>query len=348
MAERNAPRIAVIMPAYNAEASIAASVGSVLNQTVSDLRLLVVDDGSTDRTRAILDTLAAKDPRLLPLTVENGGPAAARNRALEMLDPDIDYVMFMDADDELLPDALAYALEGAERGADLVIFGFSILGTDGSLRDYCEPEQFLHPQELGEALPRLYKANLLNQVWGKLFRAEPIRRNQLRFPDYRWGEDRLFLFACLEEAEAVCVLPACKYRYIMHEGESLISRYYEKKFPVCLEVDRRMEELCRRFGVTDDSDCRYMFAKSVFSCLTTLFAPSCPLNEAEKRQAVRQILEEPRVRRRCRDTAAGLPTAFLCRCLRGGSAGWNLLVFRLVAWTGRAAPGLFMALKHRK
>ncbi|MBO5556438.1 MAG: glycosyltransferase family 2 protein [Oscillospiraceae bacterium] len=348
MAEQRAPFTTVIMPAYNADGSIAASVRSVLDQTVPDLRLIVVDDGSTDRTRQVLDALAREDPRLLPLTVENGGPAAARNRALELLDADTDFVMFLDADDLLLPDALAYALEGTRAGADLVIFGFTILGTDGSLRDYCEPEQLLPAEELGTALPRLYKANLLNQVWGKLFRAEPIRRAGIRFPDYRWGEDRLFVFSFLEQARSVHVLPDCKYRYIMHEGESLISRYYDRKFPVCLEVDQRMEALCRRFAVNDEADCRYMFAKSVFSCLTTLFAPSCPLGEEEKRQAVQQILDEPQVRRRCRDTRAGLPTELLCRCLRSGSAGLNLLVFRLVAWTGQTAPALFMALKHRK
>ena len=107
MAEQRAPFTTVIMPAYNADGSIAASVRSVLDQTVPDLRLIVVDDGSTDRTRQVLDALAREDPRLLPLTVENGGPAAARNRALELLDADTDFVMFLDADDLLLPDALA-------------------------------------------------------------------------------------------------------------------------------------------------------------------------------------------------------------------------------------------------
>ena len=216
---------AFIMPAYNAEAWIESAVRSVLEQTERDLRLFVVNDGSTDGTAAILERLAAEDERLTPLTVPNGGPAKARNLALERLDQDTEYVMFLDADDYLLPDALAYALQGARRGADLTVFGFSIRGLDGQLKDYCEPEALLDRGAIGASLGRLYKANLLNQVWGKLFSARLLREHAIRFPDYRWGEDRLFMFAVLAHCESLCVLPACQYQYVMHPGESLISKY---------------------------------------------------------------------------------------------------------------------------
>ena len=265
------PKIAVIMPAWNAEAYIEASVRSVLEQSHRNLQLLVVNDGSTDGTAAVLARLAAEDPRVQPMTVINGGPARARNLALDALEEDVAYVSFLDADDLLLPDALSYALEGAESGAELVIFGFRIVRPDGSARDYCEPAALLDREALGASLARLYKANLLNQVWGKLYAAELLRT--VRFPDYRWGEDRLFVFDVLRAAQKVCVLPDCRYCYQMHPGESLISRYYDKKFAVTLEIDRRMEALCAQLGVKEDADFRYMFAKSVFSCLTTLFAP---------------------------------------------------------------------------
>ena len=76
-------RVTVIMPAYNAENFIEASVRCVLNQSFSDIELIVVNDGSTDRTGKILEAIAAEDPRLTVLNEPNGGPARARNRALE-------------------------------------------------------------------------------------------------------------------------------------------------------------------------------------------------------------------------------------------------------------------------
>ena len=337
-----------IMPAYNAEAYIESAVRSVLDQTVQELRLIVVDDGSHDKTGEILDRLAAEDARLEALHVANGGPARARNLALERLGEETDYVMFLDADDCLLPDALEYALQGAWRGAELTIFGFSIRGEDGSLRDYCEPEALLDTDTIGASLGRLYKANLLNQVWGKLFSARLLREHRIRFPDYRWGEDRLFIFDCLEHCERICVLPGCKYQYVMHAGESLISKYYEKKFQVCLEIDERAQALCRRFGVEDDAPFRYMFLKSVFSCLTTLFTPGCPLDREGKRAAAREIVTNGRVRERSRGAEGGLPVKLLAGVLRSGSPELSLAAFRLVADLSKAAPELFRKIKHRK
>lgn len=347
MKDGKAPRLAVIIPAYNAESYIDRAVESVLSQSLTELRLIVVNDGSTDGTAARLAALAERDGRLLCVDSPNQGPAAARNLALELLDGDAEYVMFMDADDVLLPDAAQYALEGG-RGADMVVFGFSILAADGSLRSYCEPEQHLDADTLGSALGRLYKANLLNQVWGKLFRLSLIRDGGLRFPDYRWGEDRLFIFACLERAGTVAVLPDCKYRYMMHPGESLINKFYDKKLQVCLEADESMQELCRHLSVEDGADFRYMFAKSVFSCLTTLFTPGCPLSLREKRDYVRGVVDSEYVRRRCEGDCGGAAVELLCAVLRTRSVPLNMAVFRLVAAAGRLTPGLFMALKHRK
>lgn len=341
-------KVSIIIPAYNAEGFLEKACRCVLEQSYQNLELLVVDDGSTDGTAALLERMSREDGRLRFLSLPNGGPAAARNRALDALGEDTDYVMFLDADDLLLPDAVEYALQGAEKGAALTVFGYSIQSADGSLRDYWEPEALLDRESLGACLGRLYKANLINQVWGKLYDARMLRQNRIRFPDYRWGEDRFFVFDCLEASEKICVLPGCKYRYIIREGESLISRYYDKKLEVCLEIDRRMEALCRRFGVEEDGDFRYMFMKSVFSCLTMLFSPSCPLSQGEKRSYVRSVIRDPRVLRRSRGAFGGPAVTLLSACLRTGSVGLNLAAFRLVALASQADPELVRKIKHRK
>lgn len=336
------PKLAVILPAYNAEEHIREAVESVLCQNVRDLELIVVDDGSADGTAARLSQLAAADKRLRWIRTANAGPAAARNRGLNALRPGTEYVMFLDADDVLLPGAAERALRAAKSGAELVVFGYTIRDAAGGESRYGEPKQLLRETELAEAFPRLYKANLLSQAWGKLYRAELLAG--LRFPDCRWGEDRLFLFDLLERAKTVAILPESGYEYRMQPGESLVSRYWDGKFSVCLEADRKALSLCR----ADAAALRYMFAKSVFSCITTLFVPSCPLSRVEKRAAVREILANDRVRQRCRDTFGGLPTEALCAVLRSGSVALNLLSFRAVALAGVLAPGLFIKLKHRK
>lgn len=344
-----APKVAVIMPAYNAEKFLAASVRSVLDQSFRDLELIVVDDGSTDGTRALLERLAREDGRLRPVSVPNGGPAAARNRALDALRPGTEYVLFIDSDDELSPGALDYALNGAEKGGDVTLFGYTIVDAEGAEHLYGEPEGFYTSAGLSEAFPRLYKANLLSQAWAKLYRAELLTGpGGVRFRDYRWGEDRLFVFDCLERAGSLRVLPESGYRYIMRPGESLISRYYDKKFQVCLEADQKAQALAERFGATDGAALRYMFAKSVFSCVTTLFSNNCPLDRAGRRAQTRAILDNEQVKARCRETAGGLPAETLCAVLRTGSVPLALAAFHAVSWAGEALPGLFLKLKHRK
>ena len=342
-----APRAAVIMPAYNAASTIERTVKSILAQTMGDLLLIAVDDGSTDETAAILARLREEDSRVLPVSVPNGGPAQARNIGLEHVPQGTEYILFSDADDLLSPDTLAYAIENAG-DADLVLMGFSILNPDGSEARYFEPAARYTPETIGAHLGRMYKANLLNQVWGKLFRAGLVLGNNIRFQDYRWGEDRLFIYDCLEHAGTVAVLPACKYQYIMYPGESLITRYYEKKLEVCCLADSRMEILCRRFHVTDERDFRYMFMKSVFSCLTTLFSPKCTLTAAQKRAEIRRAVENEQVQARSRDVFGGMAVQTLCAVVRTKNVPLNYAAFCAVARAGTIAPALFTKLKHRK
>ena len=134
----------------------------------------------------------------------------------------------------------------------------------------------------------------------------------------------------------------------MHEGESLITKYYDKKFYVCKEIDMRAEKICNELGIEDQSDFRYMFAKSVFSCLTNLFASSCTMSKAEKRAAAGSIITDPRIKQRCRNASGGFPTAVLSAILRSGLVGLNLLAFRSVAFVGEKAPAVFIKLKHKK
>ena len=340
-------KVSLIMPAYNAREHIAHSVGSIINQSYENWELIVVDDGSKDDTAQILAEIAAKDSRVKPMTVENGGPAAARNKGIAAAAEDTDYFMFIDSDDEYLPDAIEYAMQGAQRGAELVIMGYSIVSADGSKRDYFEPQGF-YTENFGEDFARLYKANLLNQVWGKLYSARIIRDFGVTFPDYRWGEDRFFVFDCLENANALCVLPECKYLYIMQQGESLISKFYDKKFQVCLEIDERVEKLCNKYKPKDDSVFRYMFAKSIFSCLTNLFTPSCKLTKAEKSAFVKEVVSNERVQRRTKGAAGGMAVKLLSAVIGSKCVFLNLFCFKMVAAAGKIAPKLFMKIKHKK
>jgi hypothetical protein len=104
---------AVVIPAFRAEATIARAVRSALDQTLTPREVIVVDDGSKDDTAKIAAAAGAR-----VIEQENAGPGAARNAAVRAAHPDVDWIAFLDADDQCLPERLAFTA-GAIRAADL-------------------------------------------------------------------------------------------------------------------------------------------------------------------------------------------------------------------------------------
>ena len=110
--------MSVIIPVYNAEKYLRGCMDSVLSQTLRELEVICVDDGSTDGSAAILEEYAEKDSRVRVLRQENKGAGAARNLGI---DAKGEYVAFVDADDSLCPDSLEPLYRQAKRtGADVI------------------------------------------------------------------------------------------------------------------------------------------------------------------------------------------------------------------------------------
>ena len=127
--------VSVIMPVYNAAAHLEAAVQSVLHQTLQDLELILVDDGSTDGSAALCDAAAAADCRVRTVHQSNAGICAARNRGLELAAGE--YISFCDDDDVFLPDFLATALGSARKNdADLVRLDYRLFRSDATGHEF--------------------------------------------------------------------------------------------------------------------------------------------------------------------------------------------------------------------
>ena len=98
------PKVSIIVPVYKAEAYLHRCVDSILIQTFEDFELILIDDGSPDRSGEICDEYAAKDPRIRVFHKENGGVSSARNLGIENMIGE--FVSFIDADDELYPNSI--------------------------------------------------------------------------------------------------------------------------------------------------------------------------------------------------------------------------------------------------
>lgn len=181
------PKISIIVPIYNAENSIENCAVSILNQTYRDISLLLVDDGSTDRSGAICDALAKTDARVKVIHQPNSGVSAARNRGLD--EASGEYIMFCDCDDTVSTDwceKLLLAMEAAQ--ADLSICGYRVIKNGKTVWENSWPEE---PRAC--TVSQLLKCNLLNSPCNKLFRRELIEAHKLRYdPTMQYAEDQVF------------------------------------------------------------------------------------------------------------------------------------------------------------
>lgn len=136
------PLVSVVMAAYNSQSVIEQAIRSVLDQTMTDWEMIVVDDCSNDSTAAVVGALAQREPRItLFINEHNAGAAAARNKAMAMAKGK--YIAFLDADDRWYPDKLEKQLRKIEQtGADLVYTSYKLVQSCGTQsHDYLVPEE---------------------------------------------------------------------------------------------------------------------------------------------------------------------------------------------------------------
>ena len=224
--------VTAIIPAYNNATTLTVAIDSVLNQAYDNLEVVVVNDGSTDNTGAVLDELASKEPRLKVVHQENAGPAAARNRGLA--EADGDYVIFVDADDYMIGNSIGPMVKLMEQGGvDLVIAGMKWIRIDDnghrSISETIPELQKLHgPTDIKAHFFDYLHANLiLNSMCAKLYKREIIREHDITVNSkLDMGEDFQFNLSYIRYANLVDTYVASVYYYEMYRS-TLTNGYRE-------------------------------------------------------------------------------------------------------------------------
>lgn len=235
------PKISVIIPVYNGEATVARACRSVLDQDYPNLELIVVDDGSKDTTFAVLEKLAEENGSIIPVRQENGGVSRARNTGLEKATGA--YLMFLDADDELAPGVLRRTLELAQAlDCDLVAGTCIRVRPDGSsfLSDMPIEEDPCIWQGEEALCASLRDHPSTYAVWGKLYRREAI--GELRFVEgKKLHEDSFFLFELLRKDLKMAVTGLPVVRYHLTESSASRAAFSDKFLDMLYFAQRKLE-----------------------------------------------------------------------------------------------------------
>ena len=365
-----APLVSVIVPAYNVEEYVEQAVRSILGQTMGDFELIVVDDGSTDATGAILDGLAAGDTRMRVLHVPNGGAPAARNCALERVRGR--YVAFADADDECAPTYLEELCRLMEGGCELAICGFTIVTTGGygegadagpetgsgaSAQSFTEVKSvpsavYATADEFHAASPELFDNNQLYSPWNKMFVRERLDRLGIRFRDVFW-DDFPFVLDYIRDVEHVSVTSEPLYTFYRRRADSETARYREGVFEKREEEDRWMRELYAHWGMEADPVADEMisrrYVERLVGCVANEASPANPKTFGQKREAVKEMLASPALEHAL---ATARPRSVKMRIMllpyRARNATTCLLFAMFINWVRTKAPALFARLKANR
>lgn len=234
--------VSIILPVYNGEAHLEQCIRSVLAQTIEDIQLILINDGSVDGTAAICDRYAAEDRRVMVIHQENAGVSAARNAGLQAATGE--HIGFVDADDYIAPDMYEQALKQLD-GHDMAMWDTVTLFADGRT----EPDTI----PLLEMDCLVQKANwtpqLLRQMAGSACRCLYCREllEDVRFPvGIKLSEDRLFNLEAMGKAQSLAYFKQGLYYRVVREG-SACNRYHGDKFEKSLLAMEYADKIIEKY-----------------------------------------------------------------------------------------------------
>lgn len=215
--------ISIVVPVYNAEEYLSRCVTSILQQSYKSFELILINDGSTDKSGEICDKFKSLDQRIVTIHKKNSGVSDTRNLGINLAKNP--YICFIDADDYIEKEYLNRLLEN--KHADLVASGY--IRIDGM--NFFPKERFYDYHLLQQELSKLINIPLLDTPWGKLFKKNIIDKYQIRFDTkLKFGEDQIFVRNYLSHCKNLQALSNAGYIYYIQSNETR-----KKKFHLTME-----------------------------------------------------------------------------------------------------------------
>lgn len=236
--------LSIVIPVYNAEDVLSCSMNSLLNRTVKDFDIILVDDGSTDNSAKICDKYSNDNERVSVVHKTNGGLASSRNAGIKAARTE--YIAFLDADDFFSETFVEDVLEIIKNyNPDCIYFGWQYVTKEGiqpgKIADLTKnvilDKDYLHKVIIPPMLNLIDDKDhfIDNFAWNKIYRTDLIKQYSVAFDENRriW-EDRVFVVEYLRYCDTFYCMDKAYYNYVQVAG-SLASKYYLNMFDIVLD-----------------------------------------------------------------------------------------------------------------
>ena len=239
------PKVSVIIPVYNSEKYIRKCIESIRVQTLKEIEIVLVDDGSVDKSGEICDYYSKLDNRVVTIHIKNNGVSNARNTGIKLAKGK--YIMFSDSDDYVNDRWCETLYNLAEKNEeDFILCGYEIINSRNSKSNR---RQILSPlKDESMILARkdfynLYNWNLLNSPCNKIFSRKKINKYNISYIEtLSLGEDMIFNLDYLEKCSgSIRIANEALYYYAQDDRESLDNRYYDNLFNIYKILFRKIK-----------------------------------------------------------------------------------------------------------
>ena len=216
--DKKPPLVSIIIPCYNCEKTLERCYNSLSRQSYKELEIVFINDGSRDKTKELLESLAAKDARVRLINQLNQGVSLSRNKGIEASRGE--YILFVDSDDEVSDDYVDELIAPLEKGdADIVLSHLYRSYSPGRINE----RKRMAATENGDVIENYPKIKeYLRAPFLKAFRSSIIKSNNINFPSkISYGEDYIFNLNYLDHIKKYCISESAYYLY--HEEDSHLS-----------------------------------------------------------------------------------------------------------------------------
>ena len=264
--------VSIIVPVYNAEKYIGRCLDSILCQTFSDIEIIVIDDGSSDKSLKICREYELKDKRIKVVAQENKGVSYTRNKGIKLAKGE--FVQFVDSDDYISPDMTEKLMHYVDKyDTDMVICGCVELYDENKRFVSSEFEGVSEVKDLNITYPDIFENFILNGPVNKLYKKKCIKEG---FPeDMSLGEDLIFNLKYIKNIENIYFTKENFYFYEIHEG-SLNRRYRENSIEIAEKLYVNNMDFIEYAGLGDKAKTHVsnIFMRFLFYGISDLYSLS--------------------------------------------------------------------------
>lgn len=308
--DKNTPQISIIVPVYKVEDTLVKCIETLINQTISDIEIILVDDGSPDNSGYICDQYALKDERIKVIHKENGGLASARNAGLDIARGE--FIGFVDSDDYISLNMYEKMYKKInELEADICICGYYTVRNDKYISHKIGIDKnFLNKEEIIEKLVKPLIGNDLEHndeivgfVWRNLYKKELICSSRFKSEEIYFAEDEVFNIDAYYKSRKVCLLDEPLY-YYQYNANSLSNKYRPRLWNKLINLLEYKKDVANQINIIDEIEERLnnQLIKMIIISIKNIKHSNCTLSQKHRLDEIKNIINHEETRKVIKDT----------------------------------------------